>query len=284
MDRLDGFWAVCARSSGVAAPRPDRLARMTRSITILGATGSIGRSTAEVVLAHPRRIPGRGGGRRPRCRRRWPRIARSARRPVRGARGRARRRGPEGGACPASGIACGAGERAVIEAVEREADVVVAAISGTAGLRPTHAALKPGRRIALANKESLVCAGAAFMAEARRVGAEIVPVDSEHNALAQALAAGADRGRHRRHDHRHGGAIPHLVAGAHRRGDAGRGRRASGLVHGIEDQHRFRDPDEQGAGADRGAPPLRRSARNGSTCWSTRRRSSTGSCNGATAP
>jgi 1-deoxy-D-xylulose-5-phosphate reductoisomerase len=81
----------------------------------------------------------------------------------------------------------------VIEAAEREADVVLAAISGTAGLRPTHAALKPGRRIALANKESLVCAGAAFMADARRLGAEIMPVDSEHNALDQALAAGRNR-------------------------------------------------------------------------------------------
>jgi 1-deoxy-D-xylulose-5-phosphate reductoisomerase len=74
--------------------------------------------------------------------------------------------------------------------VERDADTVLAAISGTAGLAPTHAALKPGRRIALANKESLVCAGSAFMDDARRIGAEIMPVDSEHNALDQALAAG----------------------------------------------------------------------------------------------
>ena len=58
---------------------------------------------------------------------------------------------------------------------------------------PTHAALKPGRRIALANKESLVCAGAAFMADARRLGVEIMPVDSEHNALDHALAAGSNR-------------------------------------------------------------------------------------------
>jgi 1-deoxy-D-xylulose-5-phosphate reductoisomerase len=66
----------------------------------------------------------------------------------------------------------------------------MAAISGTAGLEPIQAAFKAGRRIALANKESLVCAGTAFMAEARRVGAEIYPVDSEHNALFQALSAG----------------------------------------------------------------------------------------------
>jgi 1-deoxy-D-xylulose-5-phosphate reductoisomerase len=68
---------------------------------------------------------------------------------------------------------------------------VLAAITGTAGLKPTHAALKPGRRIALANKESLVCAGEVFMADARRIGVQIAPVDSEHNALQQALSAGA---------------------------------------------------------------------------------------------
>ncbi len=69
--------------------------------------------------------------------------------------------------------------------------MVFAAISGAAGLRPTHASLKPGRKIALANKETLVCAGDVFMAEAKRVGAIILPVDSEHNALTQALGAGS---------------------------------------------------------------------------------------------
>ena len=82
----------------------------------------------------------------------------------------------------------------MLEAVERDADIVVAAISGAAGLRPTHAALKPGRTIALANKESLVCAGARLHGARRaRVGAAILPVDSEHNALFQALAAGRSR-------------------------------------------------------------------------------------------
>ena len=89
-----------------------------------------------------------------------------------------------------SGIASGAGAEAVAEAVDREADIVVAAISGAAGLGPTVRALKPGRSIALANKETLVCAGEAFMAEARRVGATILAMDSEHNALSQALETG----------------------------------------------------------------------------------------------
>jgi 1-deoxy-D-xylulose-5-phosphate reductoisomerase len=161
---------------------------MIRSITILGATGSIGRSTAEVVLEQRDacRVEAVVGGSDAKA------LAGTARRL--GARFAAladERFGSElRSALSGSGIACGAGDLAVIEAVDRETDVVVAAISGTAGLRPTHAALKPGRRIALANKESLVCAGGAFMADARRVGAEIVPVDSEHNALDQALAAG----------------------------------------------------------------------------------------------
>jgi 1-deoxy-D-xylulose-5-phosphate reductoisomerase len=77
-----------------------------------------------------------------------------------------------------------------MEAVDREADIVVAAIVGVAGLAPTYASLKPGRRLALANKESLVCAGGALMREAARLGTTIVPLDSEHNALKQAIGSG----------------------------------------------------------------------------------------------
>ena len=161
---------------------------MTRSITILGATGSIGRSTADVVLAHREayRVEAVVGGRDAEG------LAATARRlHARFAALADARAGDDlRAALSGSGIASGAGHQAVMEAAGRDADVVLAAIGGTAGLRPTHAALQPGRRIALANKESLVCAGGAFMADARRIGAEIVPVDSEHNALDQALAAG----------------------------------------------------------------------------------------------
>jgi 1-deoxy-D-xylulose-5-phosphate reductoisomerase len=161
---------------------------MTRSVTILGATGSVGRQTADVILAHPDafRVEAVVGGRDAAA---LAALARSV-----GARFAAladeRGAGDLKAALFGSGIPGGAGETAVLEAASRDADVTVAAISGTAGLRPTQAALRPGRCVALANKESLVCAGEAFMAEARRVGAEIVPVDSEHNALDQALAAG----------------------------------------------------------------------------------------------
>jgi 1-deoxy-D-xylulose-5-phosphate reductoisomerase len=66
----------------------------------------------------------------------------------------------------------------------------MAAISGTAGLRPALSALRRGGALALANKECLVCAGKAFLGEAARTGAEVLPVDSEHNAVAQALGSG----------------------------------------------------------------------------------------------
>ncbi|MTI06284.1 1-deoxy-D-xylulose-5-phosphate reductoisomerase [Roseibium denhamense] len=78
-----------------------------------------------------------------------------------------------------------AGSSAVLEAVDRDTDIVVGAIVGAAGLVPTLAAVKPGRRIALANKECLVCAGDLFMAAIRDQGAELLPVDSEHNAIFQ---------------------------------------------------------------------------------------------------
>ena len=82
-------------------------------------------------------------------------------------------------------IACG--DEAVVEAARRPADLVVSAIVGAVGLAPTFAAIEAGRTIALANKETLVCAGAAVMRAAARHGATLLPLDSEHNAIFQAL-------------------------------------------------------------------------------------------------
>lgn len=87
-------------------------------------------------------------------------------------------------------IACGAGDDAVIEAAQRSADWVMAAVSGAAGLKPALAAVDRGATVALANKECLVCAGDFFMERAARAGACILPADSEHNALFQALGCG----------------------------------------------------------------------------------------------
>ncbi|ACA15197.1 1-deoxy-D-xylulose 5-phosphate reductoisomerase [Methylobacterium sp. 4-46] len=161
---------------------------MTRTVTVLGATGSIGRSTADLLDQHRDRfrVAAVAGGRDAAS------LARVAR--ALGAEFAALA-DPEGGpalrdALGGSGIACGAGPEAVVEAASREADLVVAAVSGAAGLGPTHAAIRLGRTVALANKESLVCAGDAFMRDARRYGARILPMDSEHNALAQAIGEG----------------------------------------------------------------------------------------------
>jgi 1-deoxy-D-xylulose-5-phosphate reductoisomerase len=87
-------------------------------------------------------------------------------------------------------IECGAGESAVIEAAARPADWVMAAVSGAAGLKPALAAVDRGASVALANKECLVCAGDFFMERAAKAGACVLPADSEHNALFQALASG----------------------------------------------------------------------------------------------
>jgi 1-deoxy-D-xylulose-5-phosphate reductoisomerase len=89
-----------------------------------------------------------------------------------------------------TGTECGAGESAIIEAGARPADWVMAAVSGAAGLKPALAAVDRGATVALANKECLVCAGDFFMQRATTAGACILPADSEHNALFQALGSG----------------------------------------------------------------------------------------------
>ncbi len=159
---------------------------MTR-LSVLGATGSIGQSVAKVLLAHPGRfqVEALAGGRDVAA------LAQMAQRL--GARFAAVA-DPDAGpalaeALAGTGIASGAGSSAVLEAAAREADIVVSAIVGVAGLAPSAAALGAGRRMALANKECLVAAGSFFMAEAARKGTELLPMDSEHNAIFQALSA-----------------------------------------------------------------------------------------------
>ena len=83
-------------------------------------------------------------------------------------------------------------------ATMEEADTVITAVVGMVGLEPTLAAIQRGKRIGLANKETLVCAGELVMDAADRYGAEIIPVDSEHSAIFQCLAGCRDRGQVRR--------------------------------------------------------------------------------------
>lgn len=92
-----------------------------------------------------------------------------------------------------------AGMEGLLEAAELpQADTVITAVVGMVGLRPTMAAIREGKRIALANKETLVCAGQLVMEEARDFGAKILPVDSEHSALFQSLQCCKDRGEVKR--------------------------------------------------------------------------------------
>jgi 1-deoxy-D-xylulose-5-phosphate reductoisomerase len=156
-----------------------------RSVTILGATGSVGQSTldligldldryrVEALTAHSN-VEG---------------LARAARR----YRAKLAVIGDPSGyaalreALAGSGIEAACGESGLIEAAARPADWVMAAIVGAAGLGPTLTAIRRGAMVALATKECLVCAGGLLMDEVRRSGAMLLPVDSEHNAIFQAL-------------------------------------------------------------------------------------------------
>jgi 1-deoxy-D-xylulose-5-phosphate reductoisomerase len=86
-----------------------------------------------------------------------------------------------------SGVEAAAGREALVEAAQRPADRLVAAIVGVAGLPATLAAVRAGTDVALANKESLVCGGKLLLQEARKSGATLLPIDSEHNAIFQVL-------------------------------------------------------------------------------------------------
>jgi 1-deoxy-D-xylulose-5-phosphate reductoisomerase len=160
-----------------------------RSVTILGATGSIGASTADLLSAERDRfrVEALAAGSNVE---KLARLARDLNARF-AAIAEERRYSELKDALQGTGIEVGAGQSAIIEAAARPADLVVAAITGTAGLRPTLAAVERGAIVALANKESLVCAGAALMRLAQERGARLLPVDSEHNAIYQALAGTA---------------------------------------------------------------------------------------------
>ena len=182
-----------------------------------------------------------------------------------------------------TGIAAGAGESALVEAPQRPAEWVIGAITGAAGLKPTLAAAERGAIVALANKETLVCAGGLFMRRAAAAGATVLPVDSEHNALFQAMSGS------RREDVRRviltasGGPFRTASAEAIRAATRRAGAQASELVDGAEGHDQFGDLDEQGPGGDRGASSLRAAAPSRSTSWSIRSRSCTAWSSSATA-
>jgi 1-deoxy-D-xylulose-5-phosphate reductoisomerase len=163
-------------------------ARVERSVTLLGATGSIGASTIDLI----KREPGRYRVEAVTANKNATALAALARElDARfAAVGDPAAYAELKDALAGSGIAVGAGESALIEAAQRPAQWVIAAITGAAGLKPTLAAAERGVMVAVANKECLVCAGGLFMRRAAAAGATVLPVDSEHNALFQAMSAG----------------------------------------------------------------------------------------------
>jgi 1-deoxy-D-xylulose-5-phosphate reductoisomerase len=168
--------------------KSDRLAPafVERSVTLLGATGSIGASTIDLVKRQPERFRVEAVS----ANRSAAALAALAR--ELGARfaaiGDPSAYGELKDALAGSGIEAGAGESGLVDAAQRPADWVIGAITGAAGLKPTLAAADRGAIVALANKETLVCAGGLFMRRAAAAGATVLPVDSEHNALFQAMS------------------------------------------------------------------------------------------------
>jgi 1-deoxy-D-xylulose-5-phosphate reductoisomerase len=180
--------AICAELKtdvGFEEATPGAVA--PRSVVILGATGSIGKSTADIVAGSKGalRVVAVAGGRDPIALARVARELGAKFAAIADPAGYAELKDGLAG----SGIKAAAGAAAVIEAALHPADIVMAAIAGTAGVEPTFAALSAGRTVALANKECLVCAGPAFIRQAALAGTRLLPVDSEHNAIFQALGA-----------------------------------------------------------------------------------------------
>jgi 1-deoxy-D-xylulose-5-phosphate reductoisomerase len=169
-----------------------------KRLAILGSTGSIGTSTLAVVESHPEEfaVVALAAGAN------MDRLAQQVRvfRPsfvsvASEAAARALRERLDGAAVR---VEIGWGSPGLVQvATHREADLVVSAIVGGAGLVPTLAAVRAGKNVALANKESLVMAGELVMAAARATGARILPVDSEHSAVFQCLGNGGREGLRR---------------------------------------------------------------------------------------
>ena len=168
---------------------------MSKRISILGSTGSIGRQSLEVIAACGMEV-----------------TALTAHSSVKLMEEQVRQFHPELAVLVDEKAAADlkvrladtntrvlSGMEGLIEAAAQDkADTVITAVVGMVGLRPTLAAIRAGKRIALANKETLVCAGTLVMEEAKDYGAQILPVDSEHSALFQCLEGNRDRGEVKR--------------------------------------------------------------------------------------
>ena len=163
---------------------------MVRCVSILGSTGSIGRQSLDIISHLGLRVAALTAGSgvermAEQCRNFMPKLA------VMATQEAASRLGEQIRDLP---IEIAWGEEGLIRAATmEEADCVITAVVGMVGLKPTLAAIRARKRIGLANKETLVCAGELVMAEAQKYNDEIIPVDSEHSAIFQCLMGSADR-------------------------------------------------------------------------------------------
>jgi 1-deoxy-D-xylulose-5-phosphate reductoisomerase len=177
------FRAGIVKTSIVASGQWPEFSEKQKTLTILGSTGTIGQNTLKIVAAHPDkfRIQALTGANNVAV------LAEQAKtfKPKRAVIANEALYEELKSALSGTGIEVAAGENAVAEAAKMPADVVVSAIVGAAGLKPTLAAIESGHTIALANKESLVSAGELVKREALRRSATLIPVDSEHNAIFQ---------------------------------------------------------------------------------------------------
>jgi 1-deoxy-D-xylulose-5-phosphate reductoisomerase len=157
-----------------------------RSVTVLGSTGSVGRQTIDLLAGNPERFQIRAlvANRNAQLLARQAILLRAEHAVVCDASAYT----PLKQALAGTNITAAAGPDAVVEAAARPADWTMAAITGAAGLAATLAAIQRGACVALANKEALVCAGDVMLQAVRQAGATLLPVDSEHNAIFQALA------------------------------------------------------------------------------------------------
>ncbi|TWB79809.1 1-deoxy-D-xylulose 5-phosphate reductoisomerase [Nitrospirillum amazonense] len=179
---VSSLQAVAAPKRG-AAEAAAAAVPAARTVTILGSTGSVGCNTVELVAADPEKYQVEALV----ARKNVDLLARQAKE----LRAKAAVVADEAhyaalkDALSGTGIEVAAGAQAVVEAAARPADWVMAAIVGAAGMEPTLAAARRGATVAFANKEVLVCAGSLMMAEVKRHGATLLPVDSEHSAIFQ---------------------------------------------------------------------------------------------------
>ncbi len=158
-----------------------------RTVSVLGSTGSVGTSTVDLLAANPARFRVRVlvGGRNATLLAQQARLLNAELAVI----AEPSHHAALDAALAGSGIQTASGDAAVLQAASLPVDWTMAAITGAAGLPSTLAAIRRGGAVALANKEALVCAGEVMLRAVRDAGATLLPVDSEHNAIFQAMDA-----------------------------------------------------------------------------------------------